>query len=44
MYNVYKTYAGKVKWKRTLERITDTDDRKILNCTLGKYGAWRGLK
>jgi len=44
MYNVYRTYAGKLKWKRTLERIIDVDDRKILNCTLDKYEAQRGLK
>jgi len=43
LYNVYTTYSGKVKWKRTLERIIDVDERKILNCTLDKYEVWRGL-
>ena len=44
VYNVYKTYAGKLKWKRTLESIVDADDRNILNCTLDKYEVWIGSK
>jgi hypothetical protein len=36
IFNVYKTYAGKLKWKRTLERFIDVDDRKMLNCVLDK--------
>jgi hypothetical protein len=44
MYNMYKTYAGKLKWRRTLESIIDVDDRIILNCTSDKYEMWRGLK
>jgi hypothetical protein len=41
---VYKTYAGEPKWNKTLERVIDVDDSKILNYTLDKYEVWRELK